>query len=389
MAVCSFIGHADVYDADIEYRLQRAVEDVVNKNETVDFCLYPHGDFFNYCLLAVLRAKNSNPQKVKICLVAGEAQYEKFMQQEPGCIPACMVDSITLYHMEKIETRDITAPYKKLLRFIVEKSSYVISCVYEGLHKYESHILHFAQRRRGLELISVANAETEQKIIEYESELNEKELMVLHKMNEGFSLQDAGAILGVGRERTRQILSKGCYKIRKKLEIRCSRGRKTLGLYNRSCGVFALGKENNGSMQSVERMIDFLVEKYFVRAVYIERSYVYSGFSMLLRKKRPWRNDYRLTAVTEKDAFAGNTQDDRDLLARYCPPCDAVLCIGVPSKDNSGASLCTIADIIGRSDFCIFDSATASHIEKMQQYITPERRTVFLDIGRTDVIKAD
>lgn len=142
-------------------------------------------------------------------------------------------------------------------------------------------------------------------------------------------------------------------------------------------------------MQYVERLIDFLVEKYYVRSVYIEHSYVYSGFSMLFRKKRPWRNDYHLTAVTEEDAFAENAQDNNDLLSRYCPPCDVVLCIGLSGMDNASASLCTIADIIGRSDFCIFDSATASHIEKMQQYITPERRTVFLDIGRTDVIKAD
>lgn len=387
MAVCSFIGHTDVYDADIEYRLQRAVEDVVSRNETVDFWLYPHGEFSDYCLLAVWRAKKHCPERVKICLIADEERYRNFMRQEPGCIPACMVDNVTLYPIDYIKARNVTIPYNRLLRFIVEKSSYVISCVYEGLHETERNILHFAQRKRDLEIIPVISTETEQKIVEYERELNEKELFALHKMNEGLSLQAVGAIFEVSYERTRQILGKACCKIRKKLKIRCSRGRKSLGLYNRTCGVFALGKENFDSMQSVERVIEFLTGRYYVKAVYVERVCALSGFASLIRQKRSWYNDYRITAVTEEDAFAEDKQDGNDLLIRYRPPCDAVMCIGLTDVDNSRASLCTIADIIGRSDFCIFDSTTASYIEELQQYINPERRTVFLDIGRTSAIK--
>ena len=75
MAVCSFLGHWSVYDADIEYRLQAAVDEVVRQNESVDFWLHPWGEFFNYCFLAVLRAKTRSPQTVKICLIVSESQY--------------------------------------------------------------------------------------------------------------------------------------------------------------------------------------------------------------------------------------------------------------------------------------------------------------------------
>lgn len=40
MAICSFFGHKDVYDADIDTMLQSAVEKVVEENKTVEFLVY-------------------------------------------------------------------------------------------------------------------------------------------------------------------------------------------------------------------------------------------------------------------------------------------------------------------------------------------------------------
>ena len=51
MAICSFLGHEDVYDADIEARLQAAVNQVVAENDTVEFLLNFDRKFFYYCLL--------------------------------------------------------------------------------------------------------------------------------------------------------------------------------------------------------------------------------------------------------------------------------------------------------------------------------------------------
>ena len=120
MAVCTFLGHQNVYDADIECRLQTAVNMVASENETVEFWLYPDETFFNYCLLAVLRVKKQNPQKIRICLVADESKYTKLMQQEPGSIPACMFDRIILCRTDDKKSNDFTMPYKTLLRYVVQ-----------------------------------------------------------------------------------------------------------------------------------------------------------------------------------------------------------------------------------------------------------------------------
>ena len=39
MAVCSFLSHESIYDADVEDRLQTAADQVVNENESVEFLL--------------------------------------------------------------------------------------------------------------------------------------------------------------------------------------------------------------------------------------------------------------------------------------------------------------------------------------------------------------
>ena len=43
MAVCLFLGHWDIFDADIDSRLQEAVDLVIQKNKQVEFFVYKIG----------------------------------------------------------------------------------------------------------------------------------------------------------------------------------------------------------------------------------------------------------------------------------------------------------------------------------------------------------
>lgn len=69
MAVCSFIGHREIFDADIESKLQTAVDTLVKEYESIEFMIYPRDRFYHFCLLAVLRARTFNPEKVTIAIV--------------------------------------------------------------------------------------------------------------------------------------------------------------------------------------------------------------------------------------------------------------------------------------------------------------------------------
>lgn len=72
IAVCSFIGHEQVYDTDLEYRLQAVVEQIIERHEAVEFLIYPRGKFYYLCMLAALRARTCFPKKVTITLILPE-----------------------------------------------------------------------------------------------------------------------------------------------------------------------------------------------------------------------------------------------------------------------------------------------------------------------------
>ena len=381
MAVCSFLGHWDIYDADIENRLQAAVDKVVNRNESVEFWLYPHGEFFNYCLLAVLRARTRCPRRVRIRLVVNERQYTDIMEQKPGSIPACMADSITMFHMEYPSQRDWAIPYKGFLRFVVEKSDYVISYLYQKLYDPENHVFSFAEKRADTEIISVVSAETEQIIVEDEGLMSEQEQVVFQKIGDGCSLKEAGGLLGVGRERTRQILRHGCGKIKKDLERRRRRACAALGGLEYVCGIFGLGKENYQAMKGFKCVMDFLKSRYQVKRIYIDGRYAESGFMMILKEWYPFGSEVHVTAVTDEEAFS---EDETEGLLdmRFCPPCDAVRYAGRAGAEDSLEGFTAIADIIEQSDFCLFHGGFEHGAGAGRLAACRKRTAVFVDLDR-------
>lgn len=69
IAVCSFIGHHDVYDVDLQFRMQETVDRLAAEHEAIEFLVYPGGRYSYVFLLAVLRARTQYPQKVTITFV--------------------------------------------------------------------------------------------------------------------------------------------------------------------------------------------------------------------------------------------------------------------------------------------------------------------------------
>ena len=57
MAVCTFLGHRGAYDHDIYQRLLNAVQQVVSKNDEVEFLIGARGTFYELSLLAAFHIK--------------------------------------------------------------------------------------------------------------------------------------------------------------------------------------------------------------------------------------------------------------------------------------------------------------------------------------------
>lgn len=196
MITCSFLGHRDVYGADIDIRLQAAVDQIVDKNESVDFVLFPDKGFFDCCLWAVLKAKSRCPQKVKVCLFVSKEDAAGIMRQSPGQVPVCMIDTLIPFERGAVNRHTYHTRYRKFLRFVVQNSTHIICYVYKKIYSQESRIYGDAEILRNAEVISVTSPETEQAILESIKRMSEKERLVFEKMGGGCTLQETGKLLG-------------------------------------------------------------------------------------------------------------------------------------------------------------------------------------------------
>ncbi len=138
-------------------------------------------------------------------------------------------------------------------------------------------------------------------------------------------------------------------------------------------------------MNRFKHIVDFLAEAFHVKRFYIEQPYANSGYMIALKDWQPIYREFHITAVTDEEMFSEN--DNEDLTTRFCPPCSAVSCVSWPGMDDGPADLRIIADIIGRSDFCIFNSSVLPQSERIQQYLCQKNQTVFLDTDMPDAVR--
>ena len=374
IAVCSFIGHEEVYDADLEHRLQTVVEQIIEYHETVEFLIYPRGRFYYLCMLAALRARTCFPQKVTITLVLLEdnAKYTK--------VPIFIPNKVVTLQFSPTKKYDVTIPRKKLLKWSVQKSTHLISYNYGKLYDAESHI---PKRQAALNIISLTSPETEEAILETAPLMTEKEQIVFQSMNEGCSLIEAGTALEVSRERARQLLQHGCRTIRKHLSLRYNKAMATEQKQREhTCGLFILGEATYGSLSRFKGIFDFLTSAYGIKCIHVEQSYIHSSFMFVLTTS--YHNTLHITGMISGKSLAESNGDLDHMLERFCPPCHAVGCVSHAGLENNADSLDVIINMLEQTDFCICDLSATPHAEKIQKYASQVKRTVLLDLSRTD-----
>ena len=145
MAICLFFGHDDVYDPDIDNMLQSAVEKVVDENETVEFLVYQHGRFYNRCFLAALKARSRYPGKVTITIALHKEYFEGrgvYAWYKYSWIPFCVVDKVIILPVDEF---DATLSYRWMIRWLLARSTHLISYLYRGLLGIENRLFDRAE----------------------------------------------------------------------------------------------------------------------------------------------------------------------------------------------------------------------------------------------------
>lgn len=383
MAVCSFIGHQDVYDADIESRMQNVVDRLVDGQEAVEFFIYPHGESSKAFLLAALGARIKHPQKVTITLVSYCGVLSQMDHQE--LVYSYMSDKVVALNIQDVRGSGPISQRQKMLQWVVQNSTHIISYCYNTL--FDSTVQPI-ERREALEIISLTASETEKSISESTSLMTEKEKIIYQKVNEGCTLKEAGEVIGIRSGRARQIMQHGCRTLQTDLKWKCGKmlaaGRQKQG--PRTCGLFALGQVTYQSLVRFKRVMELLTSTYDARSVYVEQPLVSSGFLFVLADpaclRLVSRREVRITALIGADPLS-KADDDLDAIkALSCPPCDTVRYVIRAGSGDDADDFDVAADMIERMDFCVCNLSATPHAEKIKQYAAQTKRTILLDIGR-------
>lgn len=382
MATCSFLGHAELYDVDIEGRLQAAVDRIVAENETVEFLLYDHGEFYDQCLLASMRARSRNPQKVTITLVS-DRKYIEYATRYRKDVPLHMVDKIVIPSIAPSKSQSPTIPLNRLMRWTIQNSTHLVCYVYRGLHERVNYLLDFATSQ-SLEIFPVTSEDTEQAIIALSVKLPEQERFVLERINEGQVYSKIAANLNVSTSRIGQILHHGGRTIRKNLKHRYYKRLPPLGERQmRSCSIFSMGNVTGEALSIYESFICSLVVRYNVGNFYIE--YVHSNSNILnIVKKAVQYRPHHTTVVTDSEEYLEPIEKPEDIISAFCPPYDTLECIA--QLDYLGITKVPelFSILIDRADFCICDLSVSHYSDAIKDYVSQRGETVLLDMGKAN-----
>lgn len=377
MAVCSFIGHYGVYDMDLQSRMQETVDRFVAEHEAIEFLAYPTGRYSYIFLLAALRARTQYPQKVTITFVSSRSETSEMNSQELAY--AYISDQTVSLDARATVKDDPTIEHRRLLKWIVQKSTHLISYFYDTLYDTDSRSIKLLETQ---EVINLTTRETEAAILEAALRMTEKEQIVFQKMSEGCTLKEAGKPFGIGSERVRQILQHECRTIREELRRRCRQGPATgESCAPHTCGLFALGPVSYESLTRFKHIMELLTSVYSACDIYVEQSCVPSGFLFVLTDTTclPYRERQKIhiTALIGSDALP-----EPDAMKEvFCPPCHAVGYVSCTDSGDCYKDFDVIADMIDQMDFCLCNLSSTPFSEKIRMYAARTQRTVLLDMS--------
>ena len=378
-AVCSFLGHRYICDPNVRLRLQAAVNQVVEENESVEFLHYTWGSkepFYDLCLMTALRARQCAPKKVTLTLVTTRSELNGHLADSPL---ASLVDRVLPISVSA--DNDPIMAMKKSLHWMAKHSTHIINGFYEDLFDTDDLALDLARRKEGVQIISITAPELERAILACSEQLPERERFVFQTRKSGCTQKETGKRLHLTVSRIQQI-ERG---INKQLrEMLGATGLRTPIAHRKPwiCSIFALGGADYKHLSSFADCIRFLTARYPIDQFCVEAEAVQSGFMFALQQSMPLYHKIPITAVAWD---AGSSQDDMeyDLKADFCPPCDRAESIGgVPAADSR---IRTILELMDRSIFCLCDLSASAYTQQILAHIPQTGRAILLDIGKSAV----
>ena len=150
MTVCTFAGHREVYQANIADRLDEAINQIIDTDDSFRFLVGGIGDFDGLCSSAVRRAKRKFPNKqIRLELVLPYLTQE--LNENKQFYEASYDDVIVPIELAGVHYKSAIT---KRNRWMVEKSNWLVAFVYRDFGGAYT-TLRYAEKK-GLQIINLA-----------------------------------------------------------------------------------------------------------------------------------------------------------------------------------------------------------------------------------------
>lgn len=150
MTVCTFAGHREVYQANIADRLDEAIAQIIETDNSFRFLVGGMGDFDGMCSSAVRRAKKKYPDKhISLELVLPYLTQE--LNENKSYYEISYDDVVVPIELAGVHYKSAIT---KRNRWMVEKSNWMIAFVYRDFGGAYT-TLRYAEKK-GLQIINLA-----------------------------------------------------------------------------------------------------------------------------------------------------------------------------------------------------------------------------------------
>lgn len=398
MAVCTIIGHSELFDADLEERVEKAIVAIARRHDEIDFWFHQAYGIAYVVLVAAVRAKARYPKKkITITLVDSGVRQSDMPHRNlflGWSFPACVFDRLLVPPYES-ELRSLLAcsvddmdhaqmhrVRKKIERWMLQQADYCLCYTYRELMESTTNLYQYALRLKTLRMLDLTNPDTTAFFRERVTRFPAHEYDVFRYWDQGESLKSIGERYGITGTAVERRLKHARKKLRGLGKNRLLKSFQERGC--KRCGIVGVGvgtQEENGALQNT---LAYLHRNHGVKEFWVKEEFLSSEYCETLMYQLTRWQDSKLVIVTaqlENEEILRENLRCR-MMMRYCD----VRYFEPECKSLRARNLRTIKHIMDSTDFSVFSSAGESPFhDSIVRYIRGRQPKVAFDVGSTDI----
>lgn len=372
MAVCIFLGHPEVLDYHIYWKLCSAVDQIVAENEHTEFFLYHTREYFyDLCLLAALRAKQCHPEKVSLTLLIDRRNFPSFLQQDRYSTPIPLYDRVLPVSIPEPKSTNFEREKKAAFQKLVGEADYIICAIYDAVVDSAYEFYKVLKIRPEQHIVDLSDAGTKQLLDEGIQNLSEREQAVEQGVLEGLRQSEIAKRIGLSSTRTRQIIWEIGRDLKKYVRAK-NRASEDPAEKSWPCSIFCTRPATYQALKRFEHYICFLGMRYGVREFYVEQEFLTSGFAYVLGQL--------LGTSGQVSVIVSHPSGGQERLGEDTDSFPYTSITGIPGSDGND-DWDVIKYMMEQSVFCICDFSCVKGMERIQKYLPRTRNAVLLDLG--------